>query len=112
MPTVDGKRRVPGYRVEWSCRRVRSPKLRHYAATAGMHLWDFVVQILRRGTRYIDARSGNNINVLLKRPDGKPGYYRITMDPEGSRVISAGMMRQSDVDRLIERGAFIPTQLR
>ena len=65
-----------------------------------------VRDVLNNGIRFLDQSTGN-INVWLQ----KDGYFvRITLDPSGSRIISAGLNRLRDIFGGIERGRFIPLE--
>jgi RHS repeat-associated protein len=61
--------------------------------------------VLQRGDKYVDLANKGNVNVLLLRPDGA-GYIRVTLDPSQSKVISAGLMRASQVADAIANGRF------
>ncbi len=63
-------------------------------------------QALKSESRYIDTANLGNINIFLPRPDGKPGFIRVTLAPSGEKVISAGLSRERDVTRGIQRGRF------
>ncbi|WP_293006000.1 RHS repeat domain-containing protein [Nitrosomonas sp.] len=63
-----------------------------------------------KGRRFRDVNNSGNINVFSPRPDGKNGFLRITLDPKGERVISAGLNKARDVNRGIDRGRFNPLE--
>jgi len=57
--------------------------------------------------KLIDNANGGNINVLQKVGDK---VVRITLDPSGSRIISAGYMQSRNVANGIASGRFTPMQ--
>lgn len=57
-----------------------------------------------KGTRFVDNANAGNVNILSARPDGGSGMLRVTLDPKGERVISAGLMRSRQVEKAIENG--------
>ena len=59
-----------------------------------------------KGKRFRDLDNSGNINIFTPRPDGRSGFLRITLDPRGDRVISAGLNKLRDVSRGIEKGRF------
>ncbi len=63
-------------------------------------------QALQSENRYIDTANLSNINIFLSRPDGKSGFIRVTLDSSGEKIISAGLNRERDVTRGIQRGRF------
>lgn len=63
--------------------------------------------VLQNGTRYVDTANGGNINVFMPRPDAS-GFIRITLDPSGERIISAGLNTVRNVDNGIASGRFVP----
>ena len=54
------------------------------------------------------ARNAGNINAIIPRPDGASGFVRVTLDPSGSRIISAGLQTANMVKNGIESGRFTP----
>jgi hypothetical protein len=64
-------------------------------------------RVLTNGTRYVDTANGGNINAFMPRPDG-PGFIRVTLDPTGQRVISAGLNTAGNVTNGIANGRFVP----
>jgi hypothetical protein len=62
--------------------------------------------------RFIDLLQKNfgNVNIYLARPDGAPGFIRVTLDPTQSRVVSAGMMRAGQVGNAVVNGRLIPAE--
>jgi hypothetical protein len=67
---------------------------------------------INTGTRMIDnlAKNAGNINSIIPRPDGANGFVRVTLDPTGSRIISAGLQTANQVANGIESGRFTPIQ--
>lgn len=63
--------------------------------------------MLANGVRYTDSAHGGNINVFPARPDGS-GFIRITLDPSGQRIISAGLNTAGNVKNGIANGRFVP----
>ena len=61
-----------------------------------------------KGQKFKDVGNDGNINVFSARPDGKSGAVRITLDPKGERVISAGLVKTKDVVKGIQTGRFKP----
>ena len=58
--------------------------------------------------RFKDVTTGN-VNFIMSRPDGvTTKFVRVTVDPTGSRVISAGHMRASQVVTRISNGTLKP----
>ena len=64
-------------------------------------------QVLANGTRYVDTANSGNINVFMPRPDGS-GFIRVTLDPTGQRIISAGLNTEGKVTNGIANGRFVP----
>ncbi len=54
------------------------------------------------------AKNLGNVNTFLARPDGAAGFVRVTTDPSGTRVISAGLMRSGQVANGVINGRFVP----
>jgi hypothetical protein len=63
--------------------------------------------VLKSGARYVDTANGGNINVFMARPDGS-GFIRVTLDPSGQRMISAGLNTAGNVTNGIANGRFVP----
>jgi RHS repeat-associated protein len=80
-------------------------KIELVAEKLGVKPENLVRTVLRNGLRYLDNRVKNagNIDVLLQRPDSG-GFIRVTLDPTGQRVISAGLMPGRQVLGLIKNG--------
>jgi len=57
--------------------------------------------------KLIDNLNSKNINVIQTEGDK---VIRITLDPTGERIISAGMMRANQVANGISSGRFTPTK--
>ena len=55
--------------------------------------------------RFVDTLNGNNINAIQKVGDK---LVRITLDPRGQRIISAGYVQERNVVNSIASGRFIP----
>jgi hypothetical protein len=55
--------------------------------------------------RFIDTANGNNINVIQQMGDK---LVRVTLDPTGQRIISAGYVQGRNVANSIASGRFIP----
>lgn len=49
-------------------------------------------------------------NIFLARLDEKAGFVRVTLDPEGKRVISAGLNTARNVEKGIEKGRFVKVE--
>jgi len=62
--------------------------------------------VLKSGTRYVDTASSGNINVFAARPDSS-GFIRVTLDPSGQRIISAGLNTAHNVANGIANGRFV-----
>jgi RHS repeat-associated protein len=65
-------------------------------------------QALAWGTRMTDnlARNAGNVNVIIPRPDGVSGFFRITLDPSESIIISAGIQSVNMVRNGLASGRF------
>jgi hypothetical protein len=61
-------------------------------------------------TKVVDMKPENfgNINVLIPQLDGATGFIRVTFDPNMQRVISAGLIRASQVANGLATGRFVP----
>ncbi|MGE3821412.1 MAG: hypothetical protein AB7I30_18540 [Isosphaeraceae bacterium] len=64
-------------------------------------------EVLKSGARYVDTANGGNVNVFMPRPDGS-GFIRVTLDPSGERIISAGLNTAGNVTNGIANGRFVP----
>ena len=64
-----------------------------------------IIEYTLKGRKYSDRKTGN-FNFFRSRPDGKSGYLRITVSPDGKRIISAGVVRARGVESGIRRGRF------
>jgi RHS repeat-associated protein len=84
------------------------PKLATLAQRFGTTVNDLASKVVSQGQRFADMRHGGNINALLQRPDGASGFVRVTLDPAGKRIISAGMMRADQVADLVSAGKMVP----
>ena len=83
------------------------PKIDNLAEKFGKSSNEIVSQGLK-GKRFKDAGNNGNINVFSPRPDGKNGFVRLTLDPKGERVISAGLNKARDVKQGINKGRLSP----
>jgi len=85
-------------------------KLDQLAARFGTTTETIVRAAQQSNARFTDllAKNLGNINIFLARPDGVAGFIRVTTDPSGARVISAGQMRAGQVANGIVNGRFVP----
>jgi RHS repeat-associated protein len=83
------------------------PKITELALKFKMTVDELISTVMTNGARYLDTANSGNINIFLQRPDG-PGFIRLTLDPTGQRIISAGLNQAKDVINGIENGRFIP----
>ena len=85
-------------------------KLEQLGGKFGVSPIDLANRAVTTGTRFVDnlARNAGNINAIIPRPDGASGFVRVTLDPSGSRIISAGLQTASMVRNGIESGRFTP----
>ncbi len=63
---------------------------------------------INSGTRLIDHLNGGNINSIVARPDGASGFVRVTLNPSGAKIISAGIQSANQVANGLENGRFTP----
>lgn len=89
---------------------VQSPvdKLSVLSDKFGIASCDLVNDAMANGSRYVDTANDNNINVFMQRPDGADGLVRVTLDPTGQRIISAGLAQSNNVANGIANGRFKP----
>ena len=87
-----------------------APKLEALADRFGTTSSNIVNTALTTGKRLIDNANGGNINALIPRLDGASGFIRVTLDPAGQQVISAGLMRANQVANGIASGRFTPVE--
>jgi RHS repeat-associated protein len=68
-------------------------------------------QALTLGTKLVDNLEENlgNINHIIPRLDGESGFIRVTTDPTGSRIISAGLQTANQVSNGLQSGRFTPS---
>jgi RHS repeat-associated protein len=85
-------------------------KLEQLATKFGTTTDAIVRAAQQSNARFTDllAKNWGNVNIFLSRPDGAAGFVRVTTDPSGTRVISAGLMRSGQVANGIVNGRFLP----
>ena len=66
---------------------------------------NFINAVQDKGTAYLDNKTGN-INIFAERTGGS-GYLRMTLNPEMTRVISAGLNQVRNVTNGISNGRFV-----
>jgi RHS repeat-associated protein len=76
------------------------------AAALGMTAEELVQQTVAKGGRFIDQSHGT-INILMKRPDGRDGFVRVTVDITG-KVLSVGLNRTRDVRNQLIKERLLP----
>jgi len=84
------------------------PKLGSLAQRFGTTVDGLVTTARTTGERFADMAHGGNINALIPRLDGASGFIRVTLDPTGQQVISAGLMRANQVTNGVASGRFVP----
>lgn len=86
-----------------------SDKLNNLSLKLGMSREEILENASQSTMRYVDTREGNvgNINSWFKEPSGS-GYVRVTTNPEGTAIISAGQNSTENVQNGINNGSFIP----
>jgi RHS repeat-associated protein len=96
----------------WSIVPSAAARLDHVAARFGTTADAVVRAAQQSNARFSDllAKNWGNINVFLPRPDGAAGFIRVTTDPSGSRVISAGLMRSGQVANGVINRRFLPVE--
>ena len=82
-------------------------KLELLATRLGEPAGDILTQVQQSGSRYLDNANGGNINVLLQQP-GTYLFTRVTLDPTGQRIISAGTVQFRSLVNGILSGRFTP----
>ncbi|MBI2797210.1 MAG: RHS repeat-associated core domain-containing protein [Gemmatimonadetes bacterium] len=84
------------------------PKLATLAQRFGTTADALVKTAVSTGQRFVDMANRGNINALIPRPDGASGFIRVTPDPTGQNVISAGLMRANQVANGVASGRLVP----
>jgi hypothetical protein len=68
---------------------------------------DQLVQtVTKSGGRFVDQTKGT-VNIYMRRPDGKAGFVRVTVDATG-KVLSVGLNSVGNVKNGIIKGRFLP----
>jgi RHS repeat-associated protein len=93
----------------WTMLQSAGAKLERIASKFGTTTDALLEQAAQSNARYTDTlmKNSGNINVFIQRPDGAAGFVRVTLDPSGSRVISTGLMRATQVGQGIINGRFV-----
>jgi len=88
-------------------------KVANLCSKFGLEQNELFQHVSKTGQYFRDLREGrNNINILAPRPDGRTDkMIRITLDPNSDRIISAGMLRRSQMDSWIENREFLAIEL-
>lgn len=77
------------------------------AGKFGLQQDELIRRVIYQGRRMVDRRTGN-VNYFILRPDGKPGYVRLTLDPTQERIVSFGLNQERDIASGLRTNRFVP----
>lgn len=76
------------------------------AAQFGMTRDALVTSVVKNGARFVDQSHGT-VNMFMKRPDGKSGFVRVTIDATG-KILSVGLNTAANLKKGITKRRWIP----
>ena len=80
-------------------------KLQALSQQTGMSAKEILDLLSKSSMRYIDTANGGNINIYASKPSSGE-LFRVTTNPEGNTIISAGTSRNAQVDNGVASGRF------